>query len=102
MPRKKAGEIPVGQRGWYTPQEAADQLGLSLVQFNRHVRDGKISSITLPLSGNRVFPKAEIAQLRREEMGIPEDDPSGPANWPGDTGLPPGAVVTASLEASRV
>jgi len=100
MPRRKREVVPVEQRTWYTSEEAAARLSVTVNSLHRYVRERKITPIVTPLSGAMHFDKDTIERLRREEQGEIAPDPVA---WPGGVKeLPPGATVTTLLEVSRV
>lgn len=66
----RAGRVEVDDAADYSPQKAADALGVSRKLVNKLIATGELQAFTLPGSPHKKIPASEVARLRAEREAM--------------------------------
>ncbi len=69
----RAVRVEVEDATDYSPQKAADGLGVSRKLVNKLIATGELQAFTLPGSTHKKIPASEVARLRAERAAIRAD-----------------------------
>lgn len=66
----RAVRVQVDDAADYSPQKAADALGVSRKLVNKLIATGELQAFTLPGSSHKKIPASEVARLRAEREAM--------------------------------